>query len=108
MGCIFQNGDSPEDTAPPPPLAGESETSPDGADEKPSSQETWTDVNLNDDSDAGRGEKPVQEISVVRVPAEYQPAHAVSRPDDLPIKVCIILCMGARARWLKKYDVNVH
>lgn len=93
---FYQSGESQEDVATQQPQTFESETSPDQGEEKPASQETWTDVNLNDDSDNNnprertdeeRGEKPVQEISVVRVPSEYQPSHNVPRPDDLPIKV---------------------
>ena len=37
-----------------------------------------------------RGEKPQQEISVVRISADYQPPHASSRPEELAIKVSAI------------------
>jgi len=92
----LQSGESDEVVATAPTPVNESETSPEAAEDKPNNHETWTDVNLNEDSDAGRevamvdeerGEKPVQEISVVRVPTDYQPTHSVTRPDELPIKV---------------------
>ncbi|XP_069686520.1 neurobeachin isoform X3 [Periplaneta americana] len=89
-------------------------------DNKPASNdESWTDVNLNEDGDpitskedhrnihnmshsrgmvdaegnmegglgnVERGEKPVGEISVVRVPDGLCPAPTQARPDELPIK----------------------
>ncbi|PSN35707.1 hypothetical protein C0J52_10177 [Blattella germanica] len=85
-----------------------------------SNDESWTDVNLNEDGDpittkeehrnihnmshsrgsmldaegnmegglggVERGEKPVGEISVVRVPDGLCPAPTQARPDELPIK----------------------
>jgi len=90
-------------------------------DNKPASNdESWTDVNLNEDGDpvaskeehrnmhnmshsrgsvvdaegnmeggrgsVERGEKPVGEISVVRIPDGLCPAPTQARPDELPIK----------------------
>ncbi|KAK6637449.1 hypothetical protein RUM44_007866 [Polyplax serrata] len=87
----------------------ETEGSLDG--KKTSTEETWTDVNLDEEGDLnnrnlrnktlnhvhgaggesnvqdnGRGEKPQQEISVVRIPPEYQSSHSTSSPEELAIK----------------------
>lgn len=63
-----------------------------------SNDESWTDVNLNEEGDTlnncnlhsvrrdERGEKPQAEISVVRVPDGLCPTPTQARPDELPIK----------------------
>ena len=88
-----------------------------GSGKKSGNEDTWTDVNLNDEGDVNnknvknmslnhvhgmdnmdgnmqgvvneRGEKPKQEISVVRIPSEYHSSHSTSSPEDLAIKVKI-------------------
>ncbi|KAJ6638678.1 Neurobeachin, partial [Pseudolycoriella hygida] len=75
-------------------------------DNKPtnSNDESWTDVNLNEDGNdkirdiegnihhmaSERGDKPDSEISVVRVPDNYQQAGNRSRPDDIPMKAPLV------------------
>lgn len=90
----------------------DSEANVENGRKKSTTEETWTDVNLNEEGDLnsrnmrnktfnhvhgvdgegnlqdnGRGEKPQQEISVVRIPAEYQSSHSTSSPEELAIKV---------------------
>ncbi|XP_055390068.1 neurobeachin isoform X2 [Condylostylus longicornis] len=71
-------------------------------DNKPgnSNDDSWTDVNLNDDTTdkirdpegnihhigGERGDKPDSEISVVRVPDNFQSSGQRTRPEDIPIK----------------------
>ncbi|XP_037030161.1 neurobeachin isoform X5 [Bradysia coprophila] len=75
-------------------------------DNKPtnSNDESWTDVNLNEDGNdkirdiegnihhiaSERGDKPDSEISVVRVPDNYQQTGNRSRPDDIPMKAPLV------------------